>query len=51
MRVKMDGDKEWNQYLLDKSVSEHLISIGATLIISGKISDEQIATWGDTRNA
>lgn len=51
MRIKMDGDKEWQQYLFDKSVSEYLKSIGAKLIFDGQISSELTGKWGTDPNA
>ncbi len=49
--IRMDGDKDWQQYLFDKSVSEYLKSIGATLIFEGKIPDELTQKWGEDPNA
>ncbi len=51
MRIIMDGDKEWEHYLFDKSVSEYLKSIGAKLIFDGKIPYELTQKWGDSPNA
>ncbi|WP_430409382.1 OmpA family protein [Kordia sp.] len=51
MQLMMDGDKEWQHYLFDKSVSEYLKSIGAKLIFEGKIPDEFTQKWGDNPNA
>jgi len=51
MRIVMDGDKEWQQYLFDKSISEYLKSIGAKLIFENQIPYELTQKWGDTPNA
>ncbi|APU10903.1 hypothetical protein A5M85_11600 [Cellulophaga lytica] len=51
MQIKMEGDKEWQQYLFDKSVSEYLKSIGANLIFEGQIPSELTQKWGDSPNA
>ncbi|WKB80381.1 OmpA family protein [Cellulophaga lytica] len=51
MQIKMEGDKEWQQYLFDKSVSEYLKSIGANLIFEGQIPSELTKKWGDNPNA
>ena len=51
MSIVMEGDEEWEQYLFDKSVSEYLKSIGASLLFEGKIPYEQTQKWGDNPNA
>jgi len=51
MRIEMDGDKEWEGYLFEKSVSDYLKSIGAKLIFDGQIPKELTNKWGDTPNA
>lgn len=48
--IKMDGDKEWQQYFFDKSVSEYLKSIGAKLIFDGQIPSELTQNWGADPN-
>jgi outer membrane protein OmpA-like peptidoglycan-associated protein len=51
MRIAMDGDKKWQQYLFDKSISEYLKSIGAKLIFENQIPYELTQKWGDNPNA
>jgi len=51
MRIAMEGDKKWEGYLFEKSVSEYLKSIGAQLIFDGQIPSELTQKWGDTPNA
>lgn len=51
MSIKMDEDKEWQQYFFDKSVSEFLKSIGAELIFDGQIPSELTQKWGADPNA
>lgn len=51
MSIVMDGDKEWQQYLFDKSISEYLKSIGAKLIFENQIPYELTQKWGDDPNA
>ncbi|WP_198553835.1 hypothetical protein [Tenacibaculum sp. Bg11-29] len=51
LRIIMDGDKEWQQYLFDKSVSEYLKSIGEKLIFDRQIPYELTQKWEDTPNA
>ncbi|MDD7887403.1 OmpA family protein [Flavivirga sp. 57AJ16] len=50
MSIIMEGDKEWQQYLFDKSVSDYLKSIGAKLIFDGQIPNELTGKWGDDPN-
>ncbi|GAL63485.1 OmpA family protein [Algibacter lectus] len=51
MIIEMDGDKPWQQYLFDKSVSEYLKSIGAKLIFDGQIPNELTRKWGSDPNS
>lgn len=51
MRILMVGDKKWQQYLFDKSISEYLKSIGAKLIFENQIPYELTQKWGDNPNA
>ncbi|MGB5818744.1 MAG: OmpA family protein [Saonia sp.] len=50
MSIVMDGDKEWQKYLFDKSISEYLTSIGAKLIFKGQIAYDLTQKWGDNLN-
>jgi OOP family OmpA-OmpF porin len=50
MTMEMDGDKKWEKYWFEKSVSEYLKSIGAILIFDGQIPYEFIQKWGETPN-
>lgn len=50
MKIIMDGDKEWQQYLFHKSISEYLKSIGAKLIFENQIPYELTLKWGGTPN-
>lgn len=50
MTLEMDGDKKWEKYWFEKSVSEYLKSIGAKLIFDGQIPYEFIQKWGETPN-
>ncbi|MBR9854482.1 MAG: OmpA family protein [Algicola sp.] len=50
MGIQMDNDKEWNQYLFDKSVKEYLTAIGAQLVFEGKIPNDLINQKGETVN-
>jgi outer membrane protein OmpA-like peptidoglycan-associated protein len=50
MTIEMDGDKKWEKYWFEKSVSEYLKSIGAILIFDGQIPYEFIQKWGETPN-
>lgn len=50
MTIEMDGDKKWEKYWFEKSVSEYLKSIGAKLIFDGQIPYEFIQKWGETPN-
>ncbi len=51
MKIKMKGDKEWQEYYFKKSVSEYLKSIGAHLLFDGQIPNEITQNWGDNPNA
>ena len=50
MTLEMDGDKKWERYWFEKSVSEYLKSIGAVLIFDGQIPYEFVQKWGKTPN-
>ncbi|MEW7280538.1 OmpA family protein [Aquimarina sp. 2201CG1-2-11] len=50
MKIIMDGDKEWQQYFFDKSVSEYLKSIGAKMIYNDQFPYELTQKWGETPN-
>ncbi|UOB18907.1 OmpA family protein [Abyssalbus ytuae] len=50
MGIMTEGNKEWNQYLFDKSVQDYLNSIGAKLIFDGKIPDELVNQKGESVN-
>lgn len=50
MRIEMEGDNKWEKNWFEKSASEYLKSIGATLIFDGQIPEEQIEKWGETPN-
>ncbi|QXP61972.1 OmpA family protein [Olleya sp. HaHaR_3_96] len=50
MHIIMDGDKKWENYLFDKSISEYLKSIGAKLIFENQIPSELTQKWGENPN-
>ncbi len=51
MSIKMEGDKEWQQYLFEKSIKEYLKNIGAKLVFDGQIPYELTQKWGANPNA
>ncbi|GMN08371.1 hypothetical protein MTsPCn9_09900 [Croceitalea sp. MTPC9] len=51
IKTEMEGDKEWQEYYFQKSISEYLKSIGAQLLFEGQIPNEFIQKWGEDPNA
>ncbi|MFY7670415.1 OmpA family protein [Tenacibaculum sp. MEBiC06402] len=51
MKVEMEGQKQFEKYYFEKSVSEYLKSIGAVLIFDGQMTTEFTSKWGEDPNS
>lgn len=51
LKIKMEDDKEWQEYYFQKSVSDYLTSIGAQLIFDGQIPTKFTQKWGADPNS
>ncbi|MFC4635326.1 OmpA family protein [Dokdonia ponticola] len=51
LKIKMEDDKEWQEYYFQKSVSDYLKSIGAQQLFDSQIPTEFTQKWGADPNS
>ncbi len=51
IKIKMEDDKEWQEFYFQKSISDYLKSIGAQSLFEGQIPTELTQKWGEDPNS